>query len=307
MPASTVAISIATYKRPDLLSNLLASVEEFTSHTAFRLIVVDNDPDGSGRETVISTTLPVEYVIESRPGIAAARNAGLQMLRPTDSFVVFVDDDERVSEGWLDALMSTQVASQADVVAGPVISIFGADTPRWIVRGRFIQRARFADGSHVRSPATNNTLVRTEFLRKMGNPLFNETFSMTGGSDTEFFRRVSAAGATMVWSDRAIVFEDVPPSRANFTWIWKRGVREGNVSGRLRLAYRSRPRLFAEGLVRLLYGALRQGAQFILGCGLQAKSVAYMTRGMGWMGASLNVLVVEYSRPKQSGNIGTIV
>ena len=290
-----VVIAVATYRRPDLLADLLDSLERVT-YERFRVIVIDNDAQASGRHVAEGSELVLDYSVEAHPGIAAARNAALDRLLPSDEFIVFVDDDERVTSDWLEKLLETQRAEQADVVAGPVISVFPEETPRWVLRGNFIQRARFATGSIALSPATNNTLVRVALLRERGFPRFDESFSMTGGSDTEFFRRLRNSGARMVWCDEAVVYEDVPVSRTTFAWIFRRGVREGNVSGRLRLASVGRPRLFLEGISRIVLGAIRQCISFITLRGLRARDIAYITRGLGWIGASRDRLVVEYAR-----------
>lgn len=291
-----VVIAVATYRRPDLLSELLRSLEHVATGR-FRVIVIDNDAEGSGRKAAESSELALDYSVEAHPGIAAARNAALDRLLPSDNFLVFVDDDERVTSDWLEKLLTTQQTEKADVVAGPVISVFPPETPKWVTQGKFIQRARFATGSIALSPATNNTLVRIAFLRDVGFPRFDESFSMTGGSDTEFFRRLRNSGARMVWCNEAIVYEDVPLARTTFAWIFRRGVREGNVSGRLRLASVGRSRLFLEGVSRILLGTIRQCASFITLRGLRARDIAYITRGLGWIGASRDRLVVEYARP----------
>jgi glycosyltransferase involved in cell wall biosynthesis len=298
--SGTAAISIATYKRPKLLAQLLASLESMTTASSFRVIVVDNDPDGSAREVAASSTLDVDYLVEAKAGIAAARNAGLERLRDSDEYIVFVDDDEVVIESWLDLLIETCLRNDADIVAGPVISVFEPDTPRWIIRGRFIQRARFRTDDLILSPATNNTLVRVRLLRAAAPLRFDESFSMTGGSDTDFFRRLAPLKPRMVWCDEALVYEDVPPQRSTFRWIWRRGIREGNVSGRMKLRHQSRQKLFVEGAFRVGYGGALQLGQILLLRGLQARSVAYITRGIGWIGASRNRLVYEYARTPRS-------
>lgn len=293
-------ISIATYKRPDLLADLLRSLEPEVAGEDVRIAVVDNHAEGTGRAVCEASPLEIEYVIEPRPGIAAARNRGLDLVREDDRFLIFVDDDERVHPGWLRSLADAQNLYDADVISGPVVSVLPDDAPAWIARGGFIQRMRFRTGDPSLSPATNNTLVRLDYLRSLGSPRFDESFSMTGGSDTAFFRVLRDAGARMIWCDEAVVDEDVPAERANFAWIWRRGIREGNVSGRMLLRQRSRTQVFVAGLARIAYGSAATARDVVLGRGVQARSTAYITRGLGWIGASRGRLVTEYARPTES-------
>lgn len=293
-------ISIATYKRPELLDDLLQSLEPEVHGADVRIVVVDNDADASARAVCEASTLDIDYVVEPRPGIAAARNRGLDRVADEDRFLIFVDDDERVLSGWLTQLGEAQRRYDADVISGPVVSVLPADAPKWIARGGFIQRARFRTGEPSLSPATNNTLVRLDYLRSLGFPRFDETFSLTGGSDTAFFRVLRDAGARMVWCDEAVVHEDVPAARANLAWIWRRGIREGNVSGRMLLRQRSRPRVVLAGIARVLYGVAATAKDLVLGRGFQARSAAYITRGVGWIGASRGRLITEYARSTES-------
>lgn len=293
-------ISIATYKRPDLLADLLRSLEPEVAGENVRIAVVDNHAEGTARDVCEASPLDIEYVIEPRPGIAAARNRGLDLVTDEDRFLIFVDDDERVQPGWLRSLRDAQRQYDADVISGPVISVLPPDAPAWIARGGFIQRARFRTGDPSLSPATNNTLVRLDYLRSLGFPRFDEGFSMTGGSDTAFFRNLRDAGARMVWCDEAVVHEDVPSERANFAWIWRRGIREGNVSGRMLLRQKSRPKVILAGLARIAYGVVAAVGDVVRGRGFQARSAAYITRGIGWIGASRGRLVTEYARPTES-------
>src|SRR6185437_13081094 len=43
---------------------------------------------------------------------------------------------------------------------------------------------------------------------------FDPAYGRTGGEDDDFFRRMAAAGATLVVTDRAKAWEDVPLERA---------------------------------------------------------------------------------------------
>lgn len=288
-------VAVATFRRNDDLRSLLHSLEAVVE-PRFRVVVVDNDPEGGAAAAVEGWDLPLTYRHEPTPGIAAARNRALDEIAPGDRWIAFVDDDERVTPTWLSELVALGESREADVVSGPVISVFAPNTPAWILRGGFIQRPRFPHGSVCLSPATNNTLVRVSALEERGWPRFSEEYSLTGGSDTEFFRRMRDQGAVMLWCDDALVHEDVPADRATLRWILRRGLRVGNVTGRLRLRHFSRARLMVGGVVRVGYGVARVLVSLVRGRGLRARDVDYLTRGLGWIGASSGGVVVEYKR-----------
>lgn len=289
---------IATFRRNGLLSKLLDSLR-MSEPVPPRLIVVDNDPAAGAADTVRSTYPEAIYLHEPRPGIAEARNAALDALPDDTTAVVFVDDDERVFPGWLSTLAQCADKFNADVVTGPVISLLPDTAPDWIIRGSFIQREDYATGPYRYLPATNNTFVRAHWFVGSNPYRFDETFSLTGGSDTELFNRMRIAGAKMFWCQEAAVEESVPLDRLTAKWIWKRGVRSGNVLARLQLQSRSRARVIGGGAVRFVYGLFRVAVNALRFRPLQYSDAIYVMRGVGFVNAALGRLHVEYARKQQ--------
>lgn len=291
-----VVIAVATYRRPDLLAGLLASLEDCDASVELRVVVVDNDAQATGRAAAEASGLPLTYVVEPVAGIAQARNRALDELTEQDDAVVFVDDDERVRHVWLDSLVEGWRREGTEIVTGPVISVFAADCPRWIVEGGFIQRARYASGTRMPVAATNNTLLALEAWRRAGSPRFDEAFSETGGSDTEFFGRLHDAGFEIAWIDDAVVEEDVPSSRANLRWIWRRAVRGGNVQARLRLRRTPSWRLLARVVVVLPYRAARLVVGLVRDRRLLERHLVPFAWQVGLLGGVAGKSIREYRR-----------
>jgi succinoglycan biosynthesis protein ExoM len=229
-PRTRVAICITTFRRREQLRELLVGV----SHLTFRkvpapeitVVVIDNEPSGSAEDTCNEAALlwPLKYVVESRRGIAQARNRAIFEAGDVD-FVAFIDDDEYPSYAWLDELLATQSQFTADVVSGPVIPDFHADVPYWIREGMFFNRAIPHSGESLDKCHSGNVLIGKPVLEKLN---FDERFALTGGEDTQFFLRVSRSGFTMVSSSRAIVHEPVTRARGNLRWILRRAYQSGN-------------------------------------------------------------------------------
>jgi succinoglycan biosynthesis protein ExoM len=244
--ASThVVVCVATFKRPDGLKALLSSLQrcDVPVGAQFRVLVIDNDAAGSGEAVVrdfARSDLSVDYAVEPRRGIAAARNAAILRSAPQEEWLVFVDDDEQVDEDWLTHLLGTAASTGADVVTGPVLPLVPASAPTWVVTGGWFERRRMRTGTEVKWAATNNVLVKRSALFRLDKPCFDDNFGLTGGSDLELFSRLRDSGARMVWCDEAIVREDVPASRLSARWLVRRNLRLGNVTGRLLVARRGR-------------------------------------------------------------------
>lgn len=290
-----VLIAVATYKRPDGLQALLQSLESGTVARHFDVLVVDNDAKGSARAVAERSPLSVTYVVEPKPGIAAARNRAVDEIPQYDA-VVFVDDDEYVVEGWLDRLVDYAESSRAGVVTGPVESLFPDDAPRWVVKGGFIQRPSWPHGSALTAGATNNTLVKTDAWTAAGAPRFDDTFSATGGSDAKLFSVLLARGVKIEFCANAVVFEPVLPERMKLRWLARRGYRNGIVSARIWSLKHGRLKTLVKGMLLGLGGLLSVLRDLVLGKGLQARSFNGFLNGMGVISALIGVRVHEYKR-----------
>lgn len=290
-----VLIAVATYKRPDSLQALLQSLESATTSRSFDVLVVDNDATGSGRTVAESSPLSVTYVVEPKPGIAAARNRAVDEIQQYDA-VVFVDDDEYVVEGWFDRLLDYAEASPAGVVTGPVESIFPDDAPRWVVNGGFIQRPSWPHGSVLTAGATNNTLLKIDAWDAAGAPRFDDTFSATGGSDAKLFSVLLARGVQIEFCADAVVFEPVLPERMRLKWLARRGYRNGIVSARIWTLKHGRAKTLVKGLLLGLSGLIKALRDLVLARGLQAGSFNGFLNGLGVVSALIGVRVHEYKR-----------
>ncbi|MDH3009317.1 glycosyltransferase family 2 protein [Gordonia alkanivorans] len=297
MTSSQVAVCIATYKRPHELRELLASLDDASANPdRMQVIVVDNDPSGSASQVCQESSLPIDYVLETTPGIPAARNAALKRIRSDAQYIAIVDDDETVSAGWLDLLEDQLHRSKADVVAGPVVSILPDEAPRWVVRGGFHGRERCRSGEEVPLAATNNVLFRIDFLQKLDFPYFDSSFTETGGSDSDLFWRMRRVGAKIVWCDEAEVTEYVPIDRCRIGWIVKRATRVGAVHCRVYSRTDGRLKSAFGGCARAAFGVLKLAAVPLRGVETLGPAIWTLFRGLGMVLYLGNLQVREYRR-----------
>lgn len=315
MSGARVVVAVLTYRRPEDLRDVLpvvaaqCAVLTGTGDRPARVLVVDNDPAGTAAPVVAGLALAgVEVVHEPRPGIAAARNRALDEADAAgDDVLVFLDDDERPSPGWLDLLVATWREQGCAAVVGPVVSRFPADLDPWVAAGGFFTRRRMPTGTAVTVAATNNLLLDLAAVRTSapGGLRFDERFGLSGGSDTLFTRALHAAGATMLWCDEAVVSDVVPVDRATRGWVLRRQLRSGNSWSRTELVLArkqraqaaARARCAVRGAVRLGGGALQVGAGLVRrDQGLRARGAKALARGAGMVGGAAGWTYVEYRR-----------
>jgi len=302
---TTLAICIATYRRPRGLERLLDSLcrQAFPAGDApaWCVVVVDNEASMPGRDLIEAARarfpVPLIYGVERVRGIASARNRAVQLAGDVD-FVAFIDDDEVASGLWLAELLACRARFHADVVAGPVLARFESPPPAWVLRGGFFDRPRQATGASAAYPSTNNALVKTSCLRRVAGP-FDPKLNLRGGSDALFFTRLRHEGAKMVWSDEAIVEEYNPVSRVSAGWILRRAFRIGAGHSMIDLKVYSS---IAVTCMRLLkcFGHAAVGVlimvplSLVLGYAGVVRALAFLSRSAGEIAGLLGLSYDEY-------------
>lgn len=306
--ARRVAIAVITFRRAELLKELLASLTD--QHLAeaelwqVRIVVVDNDPDASASAVVEAAraTLPwpISYSVEPDPGIPPARQRSVEMCTGDDA-VIFVDDDETCPPGWLQALLACWQASGADVVTGPVHGVLPPGAPAWNAYADVhSSRGRHRTGDRLVKAYTNNTLVSARVLAAV-TPAFDIRFRYTGSSDLHFFQRVHRAGFEIVWCEDAEVVESVPLSRTTAAWHARRAFRAGAGDTVSRRLIRPGPvsvlssighgaARVASGVLLLVRGALPGGRRAWL------KGLRRIASGVGSFAGLIGLNYQEYKR-----------
>lgn len=308
-----VTVAIPTYRRQDELSALLPEIDRHARNVTedgsngFRVnvLVVDNNPDGSGAMLANAMGLAdLRAVVEPSPGVSAVRNRALLETAASD-LLIFIDDDERPTEKWLATLLSTwDAANRPAAVAGRVVSEFSGPIDSWIEAGGFFVRRSLPTGTSIDVAATNNLLLDLRTVRALGLT-FDPAFGLTGGEDTLFTRSISAAGERMVWCNEAVVIDRVPVDRSSRRWVLARAASYGNARSlvdvylaRSRAArMQTRGRNVGEGALRMVVG----GARCLLGVLArserhQAQGLRTAYRGAGMAAGALGFKYQEYAR-----------
>ncbi|MCZ2836437.1 glycosyltransferase family 2 protein [Modestobacter sp. VKM Ac-2985] len=301
-----VLVAVLTYRRTAqlaaLLPHLVAQLEQVDVPAA--VLVVDNDPDG-GAATVADRVGPrVRYVHEPRPGIAAARNRALDEAAGADA-LVFIDDDEVPTPGWLSGLVRAWQDWRCAAVTGPVVSRFAVAPDAWVAASGAFDRLTRVTGSRVAGAATNNLLLDLAHVRGHGLR-FDERLGLTGGEDTLFTHALVRTGGEIRWVDEAEVIEPVPAERATRAWVLRRTFRAGSSWGRARVTlaapgqHRSRVRaeLVARGVLRSLQAALSlTGAVLRRDVAARSRATVRLVSHAGLLVGLTGFVYGEYARP----------
>ena len=348
-----LTIAMLTYRRNDYLAQvipeLLAQADDVCdAQTTASVLIVDNDPQAGARAVVeaaraalaggqteaaeppeqavlsepsgsadsdAAATSRLVYVHEPEPGIVAGRNRALSQAHGSDA-LVFIDDDEIPSPGWLKALVSTWRAQGCAAVTGPTPPTFEVAPSAWVTASGAFDSWEAADGAQVRSADTGNLLLDLAVVEGLGLR-FDPRYGLTGGEDSLFTRQLTRAGGVIRFAAGAVVTKRVPAARARRTWVLERSLRSGSSWARVRIdtaapdggasgrLARLRLRLGygAKGLAKAGIDGARAGVARIRGdVPAQARYEVSSRGGLGMVVGALGVHVREYGRPRRRRN-----
>lgn len=227
---SHISVCVCTYRRPAFLSRLLndLSIQETNGCFTYSIVVCDNDDLRSAEEIVTRfaavSIITVKYCVEPQRAIALARNRAVQ--NANGDYIALIDDDEFPEKTWLRGLFTACQEYGVDGVLGPVKPLFEEGVPQWIVKGRFYDRPCPETGLILAAAQTRtgNALLRKQVFRDFDLPFRSE---FRAGEDVDFFRRAIEKGRTFIWSNDAVVYETVPPSRWKRIYLLKKALLRG--------------------------------------------------------------------------------
>lgn len=222
-----LSVIICTYNRCWSLAKTLSSIAESTlpAATTWEVLVVDNNSTDQTREVAdqFCRKYPARfrYLFESRQGKSYALNAGIR--ESQGDILAFTDDDTTVESTWLQRLTAPLRDSIWSGSGGPVILQWSCPPPRWL---RMDSMAAPLVGFKPNGGAGeikeclfggNMAFRRTIFER---HRVFRTDLGPTPGretprpnEDTEFVRRILAAGERLFYEPSAVVYHPVPANR----------------------------------------------------------------------------------------------
>lgn len=232
-----VSIIISTFNRSSNLNDCLQHLEDQknTEHFAWEALVVDNNSTDDTKKVTETLkkklSINIRYVFESNQGLSYARNCGID--ESAAEYVIFIDDDIRVTPSWLAAIHHRFVAEDCDAVGGIIHVESPEFLPAWITENMYGFLGHRDFGEHAfkmngidQFPFGGNMAVRrsvaaslngfdTRMGRKGEGKKREELFK---GEETDFFHRLAKTDCTLWYEPDAIVLHKILPYqlRKNF-------------------------------------------------------------------------------------------
>jgi glycosyltransferase involved in cell wall biosynthesis len=236
-----ITVVVCTYDRCQTLKKTIESVAAQTlSHSlAWEILVVDNNSTDQTRQVVeaLQRRFPerIRYVFEPQQGVSYARNAGTREAR--GEILAFIDDDETADAKWLAILTSNLHGGQWAGAGGRIVPPSNFSSPSWLSIKSWFASGPLASfdpsleaGQLYEPPFSANMAYRKEVFDKCG--LFRTDLGRTGknlisNEDTEFGRRVMAAGLHVRYEPSAVTYHPIEERRLRkeyfLSWWFNKG------------------------------------------------------------------------------------
>jgi glycosyltransferase involved in cell wall biosynthesis len=230
-----ITVILCTHNRARSLATALESLATQTlpQSVGWEILVVDNDSSDETRQVVedFRRRYPdrIRYLFEPQLGISHARNAGVRDAR--GDILAFIDDDETAGAEWLQNLTANLYNSEWSGAGGRVLPLWNCSRPRWLSNQSLFTSAPLAvfdagteGGELTKTPFGANMAFRKEMFDLYGGfrtDLGRVGKGMLSGEDTEFGRRVIAAGRRLRYEPLALTYHPVEEIRLRQQYFQK--------------------------------------------------------------------------------------
>ena len=195
-----VSIIVTCYNLAQYLPDLIESIENQT-YKNFEVIIVDDHSQDSTikaiREKFKNVKFEYKIILSDGNGVSAARNTGIRISQ--GKYIAFIDDDDTISEKYLDTLYNDAIENRVQVVLSNYEEIYqgqkfkkslgnyGKFNNRWI-REKFLPQTIFSlNGENLIWLPVWRTLIQKDIIID-NNIKFNENISQA--EDFIFMLRV---------------------------------------------------------------------------------------------------------------------
>lgn len=249
------SVIVCTYNRSELLDDTLKSLQQLCFPVAeYELIIVDNNSIDNTAEVVNShaavSAVTIKYIKELRQGLSYARNTGIA--HANGEIIAFTDDDIDATSGWLAGLVSVFCDSNVVAVGGPILPIWLAPKPAWLVESMqgylsvfdysYAKVTRILKGPLY--PCGVNMAFRKSVFSEMG--LFSEKLGRVGSNllsneESKLFRDIENHGGIIGFAPEAVIYHKIPLERLTKQWFYHRLYWQGRSDAVLDMAIEDIP------------------------------------------------------------------
>jgi succinoglycan biosynthesis protein ExoM len=301
---SDIVIGIPTFRRPELLAALLESLLPELEARPAQVIIADNDCGVDAPAVVEAFKEKWPHIVcipVSARGVAQVRNAlvsAAAQLMPGWEWLLMLDDDGVVTQGWMSRLLATGTEFDVHLVGGPVEGVLPNGANMLARNSIFASRRRWRTGLVPTLNTTQNLAISRRTLQLIQEPLFRNEYGASGGEDYDLFRRVAHSKGRIAWCDEAVVIEPAQADRLTVRSLLQRYATTGAYMVAIDRSYDGSLSVWIQALKGMITSCVRALlAALTLKSNRFAQSVLAVSHYSGRMAGLLGVKTSRYVEP----------
>jgi len=234
-----LSVVVCTYKRENLLSICLNSLENQTAvKSDYEIVVVNNYSNGLSDGLIKEFTNKfdnIRFINEPNQGLSHARNRGWK--ESSGRYVAFIDDDSKAEKDWCKIIISSfeKVKPKPISVGGKYLPWYKVTPPYWfhdkIVILSWGDKAKYLvpPSAQYGFGGSNMAFDRYAFELIGG---FSTEYGMIGnelrlGEETEFFMRLYKTHPRFWYDPQLIIYDFIPPKNMEIRYLLRRSYKSG--------------------------------------------------------------------------------
>ena len=230
-----ITIAICTHNRAKLVCEAIESIYRYCERDNFHLLVIDNASQDNTQEelTRLTGTFDFEVIIEPVLGLSVARNTALKHTKT--EYIIFLDDDGEVSEGWLDAFQSfVHKTENVGAAGGRIIARYAKKPPVWLTDEGLRFYGEYNLGNRVTKTTWapgGNAIWDTQAVRDVGG--FNPNLGRMGASpilgseESAVAEKLLKNNYEIYYLPDALMYHKIGSEKLSLSWLTQRYFGQG--------------------------------------------------------------------------------
>ncbi len=228
----SISIIIPTYQRTQYLFDTVFSIlAQEKGNDELEISIIDNEPLENAEKSQFCKNNHLIYIHEPRPGLHNSRHTGAR--HAIGEILIYVDDDIRACDGWLEQIYQPFDDQRVAVVGGRVLPEWEIEPPEWMSLNHpgYLSLLDLGDDPKKLSWPEQvfgcNFAIRRSVLLEVGG--FNpDSFAdrrlrwYRGDGETGLLKKVYCAGYDVFYQPSACVFHRIPKNRLTKDYFLKR-------------------------------------------------------------------------------------
>jgi glycosyltransferase involved in cell wall biosynthesis len=245
---TAAVVAVCTYNRADRLPALVRALRLQQTSARFSLLFIDNNSTDATAavlsELQAESGPPMRVVLEANQGIVHARNRAIDEAMDAE-YLLFIDDDELPSPGWIEAAVTALRDEGADCVGGRIRVGFGRGArPSWLGDELLGFLGEVDNGAVPLWVTTRETPIwsgnvgyRTQLFRDDPALRFDSRYNRAGydvggGEDAVMFRTLLERRTRLRYRPDMAIEHLVEPSKLRRRYFLRLHYRAGSKVGR---------------------------------------------------------------------------